>query len=222
MNSLMEGYDDETGFTSVQLQAAVDIIKEIQSLADLSAEEIRNKKFDYEYENELFTPEYNFIDTIFPALYNVYDAFVTIEAGCISGEKDIIVECEIEGLSQKYTQSYHIGAALTIMNIKPPASSTKMNLDSAKDSQIRVTLKDKKTGAILDEQSHKVHIASRNDIDYSSNAFGTVSYDNFLCFLSPSSQARATIWYRRLRNTRRNSTIRIPRLKRAGKSLRRS
>ncbi len=193
MSLLEDTAYSEQLFYATQIDKAYGIFEEIKKLSDSSADEIINKKFDYNFENELYSPEYKFVDTIYPSVYNAYDSFVIIKLGCLSGEKDVIIECEIEGLSQKFVQSYHIGSALTILNIKPSAVLENVNLDKPKDSQIRVTIKDKKTGAVLDEQSHKVHIASRNDFNHISDEFLTVGYDNFLCFLTPLADAVTTL-----------------------------
>lgn len=183
----------ELEFANLQIEKADAIESEILALSSLSDEEIQNYEFQYNIKNVLPDPTYEHIETIYPSLYNSYDSFVTVKMGCLQGERDVILECEIPGLSQSMAQSYHIGSALTILNIKPPASSEKLNLDSAKDTQIRVSIKDKNDGSIIDEQSFPVHIASRNDFMWLSDEFGTITQDNILCFLAPDSEAIAEL-----------------------------
>lgn len=179
---------DEMEFMTEQIGEVGSIIGEIERAAKLPEGELEQYEFKYDIENKLVDPKYEHIENIYPSLYNTYDSFVTIKIGCLYGERDIIVECEIPGLSQNTSQSYKIGSGLTELNIKPPASSEKLSLDTAKDTQIKVTIKDKKDGSTIDAQSFPVHIYGRNDFAWYSDEFGTVTQDNILCFLAPDSE----------------------------------
>ena len=188
-DKLSEIIMDELNFADLQFTTGDEIMEDVKKVTSMTEEAASAYKFKYEIENIINEPQYDHISTIYPSLYNTYDCFVTIKMGCLTGSKDVIVSCEIPGLSQETKQSYHIGASLTVINIKPPASSEKLNLDKAKDTQIRISIKDKSTGAVIDEQSFPVHIASRNDFVWINDDFGTITQDNILCFLSPDSEA---------------------------------
>ncbi len=190
---LDEIINDELQFAVSQGDAADAIYDEIYDLYENGTEDLSAYPFQYKVKDVLSEPAYDHIDTIYPTIYNSYDSFVTIKMGCIQGERDVIVDCEIPGLSQATSQSYHIGSALTVLNIKPPASNAALDLDNPMDTQIRVSIRDKADGSVIDEQSFPVHIASRNDFIWVSDEFGLITQDNILCFLSPESEAIAEL-----------------------------
>ena len=186
---IMNFYNAEMEFMTVQGNRVGLIVKEIRDVAALEPEEIQNYEFEYNVENVIENVTYDHIVRIYPSLYNTYENFLIVKMGCLYGSRDIIIECEIPGLSQSMSQSYHIGSAMTALNIKPPALNEKLNLDTAKDTQIKVTVKDKIDGRVLDTQSFPVHVYSRNDFEWDSDTFGTITKDNILCFLAPDSKA---------------------------------
>lgn len=188
-DKILNIYNAELEFMAVQGNRVGLIVKEIRDVASLEPEEIKNYEFEYNVESVIEKVTYDHIISIYPSLYNTYESFLTVKLGCLQGSREIIIECEIPGLSQSMSQSYHIGAAMTAINIKPPASNEKLNLDTAKDTQIKVTVRDKIDGRVLDTQSFPVHVYSRNDFEWDSDEFGTITKDNILCFLTPDSKA---------------------------------
>ncbi|MBO4266204.1 MAG: zinc-ribbon domain-containing protein [Lachnospiraceae bacterium] len=186
---IVEVNSAEQEFMLEQINKVGEIDSEIREAVALAPEEMEKYEFKYDVDGVVVDPTYSHVENIYPSLYNTYDSFVTVNIGCLHGEKDIIVECEIPGLSQSMSQSYHIGSAMTALSIKPPAASDKPDLNTAKDSQIKLTIKDKKDQSIIDTQSFPVHIYSRNDFVWYSDEFGTVTRDNILCFLAPDADA---------------------------------
>ncbi len=184
---------DELDFAWEQIQAADSICEELSKAYESNSKDISKYEFDYKTRNVIImlpTEAYEHIETIYPSLYNSYNNFLTVKLGCLQGEREIIVECEVPGLSQRVSQSYQIGSGLTVINIKPPASKERLNLDAAQDSQLEVKIVDKNDQSILiDQQSFPVHIASRNDFEWYSEEFGEITMDNILCFLAPGSDA---------------------------------
>ncbi len=189
MYKIRDSYKAEQEFLFEQGSASAAIINEIVKASALEPEEMGKYEFEYYVENVIKKVTYDHILNIYPSLYNTYDSFVTVKMGCLKGSREVIIECEIPGLSQSISQSYHIGPAMKAIKLKPPASSEKLDLNTAKDTQIKVTVKDKSDGMVLDTQSFPVHIYSRNDFEWDSDAFGTITKDNILCFLSPDSEA---------------------------------
>ncbi len=189
MYKIRDSYKAEQEFLFEQGSASAAIINEIVKASALEPEEMGKYEFEYDVENVIKEVTYDHITNIYPSLYNTYDSFVTVKMGCLKGSREVIIECEIPGLSQSISQSYHIGPAMKAIKLKPPASSEKLDLNTAKDTQIRVTVKDKSDGSVLDTQSFPVHIYSRNDFEWYSDEFGTITQDNILCFLTPDSEA---------------------------------
>ncbi len=187
---------DELDFAWEQILTADSIYDELSGTFESEPDRISEHKFEYNTKNVIIMPEkaYECIDTIYPSLYNSYHNFLTVKIGCLQGEREIIVECEIPGLSQRVSQNYRIGSGLTVINIKPPASNERLNLNTAQDSQLEVKIVDKNDQSILiDQQSFPVHIASRNDFEWYSEEFGEITQDNILCFLAPDSEAVAKL-----------------------------
>lgn len=189
LNKVRSVIQAEMNFLDVQEGSRTKIFEEIKEAAGLDPDDIGEYKFKYNIDNVVADPTYSNINSIYPSLYNTYDSFLTVNIGCLHGERDIIIECEIPGVSQSMSQSYHIGPAMTALNIKPPALNGKVDFDIARDTQIKVSIKDKKDGSIIDTQSFPVHIYSRNDFEWDSDEFGTITKDNILCFLTPDSKA---------------------------------
>ena len=178
---------DEDAFTDMQLAKADLIYEEIGKASERAFGERGSYTFTHSYVGEV-NFNYKTVEDIYPALYNSYDHFVLIEAACISGEKDIVIECEIPGLTQKYEQKYSLNSHTMPVYIKPPAATGTMNLGSAWDSNIKITIKDI-SGKLLDTKSFPVHILSINDFKWYDDEFGVCSGDNVLCFLAPESDA---------------------------------
>lgn len=57
---------------------------EIHAYAEMDEQERRGYEFEYVHTNKILL-DYESIDTIYPALYNTYNAFVIIKTGCASG-----------------------------------------------------------------------------------------------------------------------------------------
>ena len=179
--------DDEDAFTDTQLAKADLIYEEISKAAEQPYGERGNYTFVNSFAGEV-SLNYKTIENIYPALYNSYDHFVFLEAACISGVRDVVIECEIPGLTQKYEQKYSLNSHTMPIYLKPSVSSETMNLSTAWDSNIKITVKDL-SGNLLDTKSFPVHILSINDFKWYDDEFGVSSKDNILCFLAPESDA---------------------------------
>ena len=167
------------------------LAEEIYAYAGMEEED----RSEYEFEN-IHTGEISFgydaVDTIYPSLYNSYDAFLIIKTGCISGSKKILIETEIEGFTQSYRETFTIDSAYTTINIKPPALPGDLHLSSAKNAQIRVSISEP-DGTRIEEKSFPVLLKSKYDFDWYSDEYGISTKDNILCFLSPESASIASL-----------------------------
>ena len=179
--------DDESAFTDMQVENADLIYDEISKAAELPYGERSAYTFEHSFNGEV-SLNYNTIKEIYPALYNSYDHFVFIEAACISGKRDVVIECEIPGLTLKFEQKYSLTSHTTPIYIKPSALTGTLNLANASDTDIKITIKDI-SGALIDTKSFPVHILSINDFKWYDDEFGVSSKDNILCFLSPEDDA---------------------------------
>lgn len=186
IEEFMDVMMDEVEFFGEQMDLAVSLAEEIRTYAGLGEEQSA-----YEFKNihngEL-TLSYDVIDTIYPSLYRTYDAFVIVKAGCLSGSKNILVEAEIPGLTQKYKESFTVDTAYRTIYIKPPALTGDLDLSSAKDAQISVTVSEQ-DGTLIEAKTFPVTIQSKYDVRWYSDEYGVATRDNILCFLTPESSA---------------------------------
>ncbi|WP_026652802.1 zinc ribbon domain-containing protein [Butyrivibrio proteoclasticus] len=192
MNSSMEYYynsiEDQVSFYIQQRDRAYAIYQEFKVVfemtdpSDIAAYEFKNVgKNDLQF-------EYDTISTIYPSLYNSYRYFVRVQIGCISGEKDVVVECQINGLTEKYKETLHVSDSLGLYAIKPLPDLMDSNIDVARDAQISIALTET-DGTLIDVQTFPVHVASKNDFNWEDNEFGFINKDNILCFMTPEADA---------------------------------
>lgn len=170
-----------------QRETALSLAGKIKEYAEL--DEGSRNGFDFEYGGSgKILLGYETVDTIYPSLFNSYDAFVIIKTGCLSGTNRITVEAEIEGFTQKYKETVDLDDSYRAIYVKPPALTGNIDLSSAKDAQIAVGIYNA-DGSLIEAKTFPVTIKSRNDFEWYSSEFGMVTQDNILCFLTPESEA---------------------------------
>lgn len=193
MDSAIDGCADcvggEESHAGKQMELASALAEEMRAYAGME-EDARDA---YQFKNiyaGVIDPEYNLeyeaIDTIYPSLYNSYDSFLIIKTGCISGNAKILVEAEIEGFTQKYSESFNLNSAYTEIRIKPPAQTGTLDLSSAKNAQLKVTIS-AQDGTWIDSKTFPVTLKSKYDFEWINDEYGVVTQDNILCFLTPES-----------------------------------
>lgn len=187
VGELLDGIVAEGDFFTKQMVRSVQLAEEIHTYADLSKEKRGEYEFEYARTGEL-SLSYDAVDTIYPSLYNTYDAFLNIKAGCLSGSRKIVVEAEIPGLTQKYKESFTLDSAYRTISIKPPALTGNLDLSSAKSAQISVTVSEQ-DGTLIEAKTFPVTVQSRNDVKWYTDDYGAATQDNILCFLTPESSA---------------------------------
>lgn len=164
--------------------------EEIHAYAEMGEEERSGYEFEYVRTGKIFVGDDAFeaVDTIYPSLYNTYETFLIIKTGCVSGTRKILVEAEIPGFTQKYSETITLDSAYREIRIKPPALTGELNLSSAKDAQLTVSISEM-DGTLLVAKKFDVTIKSKYDFDWISDEYGVVTKDNILCFLTPESSA---------------------------------
>lgn len=183
----LEAIEGEQAHAIKQRNVASDLAKEIHTYAELPKRERDAYTFEYVRTGKIWH-EYDAVETIYPSLYNTYDAFVILKAGCISGNRTIVVEAEIPGFTQKYVETFHLDSSYRTIYIKPPALTGELDLSAAKDAQISVTLSEQ-DGTLIEAKSFPVSLKSKYDFEWYSSEYGTSTKDNILCFLTPESSA---------------------------------
>lgn len=187
VDKLLNCVTDEGIYADYQQSIASSLAEEMHAYAEMDQKSREAFEFENNRRGEVAL-DYETVDTIYPSLYNTYDAFVIIKTGCISGTKGIMIEAEIEGFTQKYSQSFDLDSSYRAIYIKPPAVTGELNLSSAKDAQLKVTVTGK-DGTLIDAKTFPVTIKSRNDVEWYSEEYGISTQDNILCFLTPEASA---------------------------------
>ncbi len=191
-NNAYEGihsaYKGEVEFAKKQKQLADDLANEIHSYSELGDSE----KASYEFKNDKTNSinlQYETVQDIYPSLYSTYDAFVVLKTGCLGGSRDIVVEMDIPGFTQKYKQSFGLDSSYNAINIKPPALSGNIDLSSSKEAQINLSVYEKDGTTLIDSKTFPVTIKSINDMKLYDDEFGVSTADNLLSFLTPDSKS---------------------------------
>ncbi len=180
--------EEENFLLEIATEVSDNLYDEICSYAEMDEEERESYTFRNIQSGRL-SLQYEPASTIYPSLYNTYDAFLIIKGGCLSGSRNIIVEMEIPGFTQKYRQGFTLnGQEYTQIYVKPPALTGNLNLASAKNAQINVTISDQ-NGGVIDVQTFPVTIKSKYDFEWFTEDYGVVTKDNILCFLTPEAVA---------------------------------
>ncbi len=181
-NAIEDGYD----VLDRNLNKAEEIQTELEELRGLSSEELANETI-YSYEDPqtaYFT--YQAEDTIYPSLYGTMDQIIYISAVTLEDTRDALIEVEIPGFTQKYSQSFTIYPTITPFYIKPPLLTGDLDLNSAKDAQLVVNIKES-DGSIMDTQTFPIRIMSKYDMQWIDETYGENAQDNILCFLTPEN-----------------------------------
>ena len=168
---------------------AVALAEEMHEYAALDPAERANYEFKNITTGKMSTTDdcFDVIDTIYPSLYNTYDAFLIIRTGCLAGTKKITVEAEIPGFTQPYKETIILDNSCKTIYIKPPILTGDIDLTHAKDAQMSMTIK-RDDGSELLSKTYPIHIKSKNDVEWVSDDFGYSTRDNILCYLTPESE----------------------------------
>lgn len=177
----------EQNHAAKQRNVAGDLAEEMHTYTQMDPEEQQDYTFENIKTGRIWV-NYDAVDTIYPSLYNTYDAFLIIKTGCISGTKTIFVEMEIPGFTQKYKERIQLDPSYRRVYIKPPALTGDLQLTSAKDAQINVTLY-REDGSTMDAQTFPVKLKSKYDFEWYNDEYGVSAKDNILCFLTPEATA---------------------------------
>ena len=186
-NEMSEVIKIEFSFITTRLEYAVVPVNQVKTAVELDPDARKAYEFSFEHKGEMYL-EYKPLEELYPSLYNSYNYIAVVNAGCYGEIKDIVVECEIPGLTQTFESSYRLESLVTPISIKPIAVENTKDLSVAWDSNIKITVKDKQ-GNLLDTKSFPIHICSENDFKWFDDEFGVATRDNILCFLTPQSEA---------------------------------
>lgn len=187
IDELMNGIESEADFFGKQMELSFRLAEEMHVYAELEEEKRSGYEFEFARAGEV-NLDYDAVDTIYPSLYNTYDAFLIIKTGCISGVKTIVVEAEIPGFTQNFKESFTLDSAYRTIYIKPPALAGNLDLSSAKDAQINITVTEQ-DGTLIEAKTFPLTIKSKYDFEWYTDEYGVATQDNILCFLTPESAA---------------------------------
>lgn len=170
---------------------ADNLYAEMQDYIDMPEKEKEAYVFKNSDADTLFY-RVTWVDTIYPSLYNAYDSLAVVNLATYGGRRDIDIEIEIPGFTQKYRESYKVTDTIKQLFIKPPLLTGELDLSSAKAAQINITLYER-NGTQIATYSKPVTIKSKNDVEWSSSEYGVFTQDNILCFLTPESSGIASL-----------------------------
>lgn len=153
------------------------------------AKKIPEVTFTYLDEIPTVTVDYNYAQTIYPGLYSSLDSVVNLTASSDHGSIEVMLTVEIPGLTQKFQQKLTISEQVTKLLLKPPLLIENLNLESSRETQLRLTIEDLDNDRTILEETKTVSLMSVYDFLLHDDEFGIASRDNVLAWLTPESDA---------------------------------
>lgn len=188
---LLSCLEAESDHAINQWQIVSHLAEEMRAYVEMTLDERETYEFQYIRTGKILL-KYDVVDTIYPSLYNTYDAFAIFKTGCISGTRSIVVEAEIEGFTQQYRESFNLDSSYKAIYIKPPALTGELDLTAAKPAQLKITVSEK-DGTLIEAKTFDITLKSKYDFEWYSNEYGNATQDNILCFLTPEADAIAKL-----------------------------
>ena len=186
-DQLLSCLSGEWDHVASQRNIMTKLAEEIQDYAGKEADERESYQFEAVRTGKILL-SYDTVETIYPSLYASYDALLTIKTGCLSGSRKIVVEAEIPGFTQTYKESFKLDSSYKVIYVKPPLLTDGLDLSSAKDAQLNVTISEQ-DGSLIEAKSFPITLKSKYDFELNDDIYGVVTRDNLLCFLTPESPA---------------------------------
>lgn len=187
-NGVLNATNNEFAFVETQIEDASELAEEIIKYTELDKISRDSYEFEWNKENCLLY-NYDAVETIYPSLNSTYDAYVIIEIGCVTGNRDVVVEAEIPGFTQKFKQKYQLDSGYKRLYIKPAILPGNLDLKTAKDEQINVSIYESDGTTLIDAKTFPLKIMSINDVDWRNDEFGVATMDNILTYLTPDADA---------------------------------
>lgn len=161
---------------------------ELDKYCKRQLEESVKPKYTYYEESKKPSITYTYEDKIYPATYSVLDSVIRLTASCDQSECEVIVKVEIPEFATTYEQKLDLGYQITRLNIKP-VIDVNANLDYQKTVQMKVTVTDADSNKIYVQDSNKVTIMSKNDLELFDVGGEDGSCYNLLAWMTPESDA---------------------------------
>lgn len=146
-------------------------------------------RFSYLEDVPEITVDYTYAQTIYPSLYSSMDSIVNLTATTDFGAVDVMLTVEIPGFTQKYQQKITINEQVTKNLIKPPVLTENLDLESAKEAQLRLSIEDLDNDRTILEESKPVNLMSVYDFLLYDDEFGVTGRDNILAWLTPETES---------------------------------
>jgi len=130
------------------------------------------------------------IDSLFPSYYRSLDSLVTFTGYCDYGEMDVMIEVEVPGFTQPFSQRVHLSRQVTKLRIVPPLILGDLELDTGKVAQIICSVTEINTGRILEQESRNIEIFSKFDIlwgEYDEDGQWVRYMDDVLAWMTPDA-----------------------------------
>lgn len=142
----------------------------------------------FTYQNQELSPEidWSYMGTIFPALYNSLDYVISMSAICEQGACDVLIEAEIEGFSQKYSQKVTLDREITRLYIKPTLLSD-LKLSSQKNTQLKISVTNLDNNKIIIQDTKTITLMSLYDLSLSNEENGMHPFINTLAWVTPEA-----------------------------------
>ncbi len=156
--------------------------------ASVSLENLPEVSYSYLARQKSVEVSFSAADHIYPNLYSTMDSVVNLTATSEGGDTDALIRVEIVGFTQPFEQKVTLSEQITKLYIKPPLLTGYIDLASAKDAQVSITVSDNDTGKIYVRETRKLRLMSVYDFMLWDDEFGGYSDSDLLAWLTPEAE----------------------------------
>ncbi|MBN1892539.1 MAG: hypothetical protein JW780_07140 [Clostridiales bacterium] len=155
----------------------------------MAKKELPEIAFSYLDKDPQVNVDFSCADAIYPSLYASMNSIINLTATTDQGEVDLLVTAKIPGFTQEYRQTVTVNEQVTKLLIKPALSTEVLDLESARDAQLHLSVRDVDTDKSIVEETRTIQLMSVYDFMLTDDEFGVTSRDNVLAWLTPESES---------------------------------
>lgn len=187
MNGCMNALTNDANYMKQVMKNLYDLSSRLESEIDGSFEDMANYSLPA-FDNDIVI-DTEYPEVIYPQQYSTYDSILILRGYSILEPIDVLVEVEIPGFTQKYSQTVTLDENCTKLYVKPPILTEEADLSQAKDAQLTINITNMSDNSLIKADTNPIKLKSRNDFEFYGEEFYLCDKYNILCMLEPESDA---------------------------------
>lgn len=190
-NTCLDALTNDIDYMKGIVKNSYPVITKLESGIETALENMAGYSFPSVNQDIVIDVEYP--EVIYPQQYSAYDSILILRGYSMIDPVDVLVEVEIPGFTQKYTQTVSLDENCKKLYIKPPVITGDVNLSQAKEAQLSVNVTKVSDNSLIQSNTYPISLKSRNDFEFNWQEFYTCDKLNVLCLLEPESDAIADL-----------------------------